>query len=94
MFSLGWGESDEAWKWRRRLLAGEEELQSECCVLLSPIVLHADVNDMWIWQLHASSRYNVTNVYNYLTARDQPLDYNQPKTIWRKEVLLKFNIYA
>ena len=25
MFSLGWGEGGEVWKWRRRLLAWEEE---------------------------------------------------------------------
>jgi len=30
MFLLGWGEGGEAWKWRRRLLAWEEELVIEC----------------------------------------------------------------
>jgi len=25
MYSLGWGEDGEAWKWRRRLSAWEEE---------------------------------------------------------------------
>jgi len=31
MYSLGWGEDGEAWKWRRRLLAWEEEKVRECC---------------------------------------------------------------
>jgi len=49
---------------------------------------------MWIWKLHASSRYNVTSVYNSLTSRNQPLENNQPKTIWHKEVHLKVNIFT
>lgn len=34
MFSLGWGESGEAWKSRRRLFAWEDELVEECRILL------------------------------------------------------------
>jgi len=45
MFFLRGGEGGEAWNWRRRLLAWEEELWSECCALLFPIVLQANVND-------------------------------------------------
>ena len=59
------------WKWRRRLMAWEEELESECCALLLPIVLQDNVNDRWTWQLHASSRYNVASVYNFLTSKEQ-----------------------
>ena len=33
MFLLGWGDGGNAWRWRRRLWAWEEELISECCVL-------------------------------------------------------------
>jgi len=47
-----------------RLLVWEEELESECCAFLLPIILNADVNDRWIWQFHASSKYNVTSAYN------------------------------
>jgi hypothetical protein len=39
MSILGWREDDEAWKWRRRLLAWEEEQLREFCVLLNNIVL-------------------------------------------------------
>jgi len=39
MYSLGWGEEGEAWKWRRRLFAWEEEKVRECCDILTNIVL-------------------------------------------------------
>lgn len=48
MFLLGCGDGGEAWKCCRRLLAWEEELGRECCELLLPIVLHADMNERWI----------------------------------------------
>ncbi|KEH38210.1 transmembrane protein, putative [Medicago truncatula] len=44
----GCGDGGEAWKCCRRLLAWEEELGRECCELLLPIVLHADMNERWI----------------------------------------------
>jgi len=75
-------------------MAWEEELESECCELLIPIVLHADVNDMWIWQLHASSKYNVTSAYNHLTSRDQPSNNDHSTIIWHKEIPLNVNIFA
>jgi len=68
-------------------------LESECCALLLTIVLHVDVNDRWILQLHASSKYNVTSAYNFLTSRDQPLN-NDNTIISPKEVPLKVNIFT
>jgi len=38
IFSLGWGEDDEGWKWRRRLFGWEEEKVMECCEILINIV--------------------------------------------------------
>jgi len=76
------------------LLAWEEELERECCALLLPIVLQTSTNDRWIWQLHASSKYNVTSVYNFLTSRDQPSNIDHNTIIWHKEVPLKVNIFA
>ena len=35
MHALGWGEDGEAWRWRRRLLAWEEELVVEIRNLIS-----------------------------------------------------------
>jgi len=52
MHSLGWGEGGDAWKWRRRLLALEDEHVKECCELLHSIVLQVDMVHKWLWQLH------------------------------------------
>jgi len=94
MFLLGWGEGGEAWKWRRRLFAWKEELKSDCCTLLLLIVLQTVVNDIWICQLHASSKYNVSSGYNCLTSRDQPLNNDDTSIISHKAVPLKVNIFA
>jgi len=88
------GEEGEAWKWRRKFLAWEEELGREYCVILLPIVLEVDMNDMWIWQLHTSSKYNFTIVYNFLTSRDQSSNNDHNTLIWHKEVPLKVNIFV
>jgi len=39
MYSLVWGEGDDAWGRRRRLLAWEEDLTRECRSLLSNVTL-------------------------------------------------------
>lgn len=88
------GKGCKAWKWRRRLFAWEEELGRECCTLLLPIVLLTCMNDMLIWQLHATSKYNVISAYNFLTSRDQPWNNDHNTIIWYKEVHLKVNIFA
>jgi len=48
MSSLGWGEDGEVWKWRRRLLAWEEEKVRECCEILINIALQRNISDMWL----------------------------------------------
>jgi len=40
MCQLGWGENGEAWKWRRRLFAWEEEQMGELCLLLQNVTLN------------------------------------------------------
>jgi len=50
MFSLACGEGGETWKWRRSLLAWDEELGMEDRAPLLPIVLQTDMNEKWIWQ--------------------------------------------
>ena len=47
MSALGWGIGGEAWMWRRRLWAWEEELLEECCHLLKDVVLQTAVSDRW-----------------------------------------------
>lgn len=79
---------------KETLFAWVEELERECCALLLPIVLQTDVNDKWIWELRASSKYNVTSAYNLLTSRDQPLNNDQNTIIWHKKVPLKVNIFV
>lgn len=49
VFSLGWEEGGEAWGWRKRLWAWEEEMVVECRHLLNTIVLQLDVSDRWQW---------------------------------------------
>jgi hypothetical protein len=75
-------------------LAWEEELMGEFCELLSSVVLQVHVIDRWIWQLHASSKYNVSSVYNYLTSTDQSLINDHSTVFWHKKVPLKVNIFA
>ena len=38
MFARGWSEGVEAWKWRRRLWAWEEEMVVECRNLLLTVI--------------------------------------------------------
>ena len=38
----------EVWKWRRRLISGEEELARECVGHLTLIVLQVGSADRWI----------------------------------------------
>ena len=47
MYALGWDEGGEAWKWRRRLWAWEEELVEECRTLLLTVSLQVNINDIW-----------------------------------------------
>lgn len=44
MFDLGWDEGGEAWKWRWRLNAWEEESLVECRLLLLIVMLQVTVN--------------------------------------------------
>ncbi|GAU40836.1 hypothetical protein TSUD_287740 [Trifolium subterraneum] len=70
MHGLGWGVGGEAWKWRRRLHAWEEELVLECVERLSNVVLQVNEHDRWVWKLHPSHCYTVRSAYAFLTATD------------------------
>ncbi|RHN79618.1 putative reverse transcriptase zinc-binding domain-containing protein [Medicago truncatula] len=95
MYSLGWGEEGEVWKWRRRLFAWEEEKVLECCDILTNIVLQPNHYDRWIWHLHASNNYNVTSAYNHLlTLISNNLSATHTSEIWNKEVPLKISLFA
>jgi hypothetical protein len=53
------GADGDAWKWRRRFWAWEEELVVECRSLLNNIVLQADVSDRWQWNPDIEAGYTV-----------------------------------
>ena len=65
MFSLGWGIEHDAWRWRRRLFAWEEELVGELRLLLHNVSLQVDWVDRRVWRLETSSVYTVRSAYNF-----------------------------
>jgi len=94
MFQLGWGENGEAWKWRRRLFAWEEEQAGELCLLLQNVTLQVDNEDRWLWMLEKSNVYFVRSAYNFMTS--QPLVDSQvdAKSLWHKDIPLKVVVFA
>ena len=48
MYALGWGEDGEAWRWRRHLLAWEEESLVEIKNMLTNINLQVTEPDVWL----------------------------------------------
>jgi hypothetical protein len=48
MYALGWGEEGNAWRWRHRLLAWEEEQACECIDLLTNIILQSSIPERWL----------------------------------------------
>ena len=66
MHALGWGEDGEAWGWRRRLLAWEEELVVEIRNLVTNVTLQDVVSDVWLWWPNIGDGYTVRNVYQML----------------------------
>jgi hypothetical protein len=93
MFLAGWGLGGEAWKWRRRLFAWEEELVLECIALLSNIVLQDDTCDRWVWRLHSSHQYTVHSAYTHLTDHHSNINDDFVRFRWLKSVPLKVNIF-
>lgn len=84
MFSL----LEETSKWRQGLLAWEEEMIEECCVLLHNIALLVDNVYRWYWQLDLVASYTVSDAYDqFLTYIDQYVHSYLPDFIWHKEAL-------
>lgn len=71
MFHLGWGEGGEAWKWRSRLWAWEEEQLVECRLLLLSVVLQVNKNDVWSWVPDLVACYKVKRAYHSLLAHSR-----------------------
>jgi len=69
MFALGWGEGGEAWNWRRRLLAWEEELLGECRTSLLTVSLQDNLEDSCVWSLEPGDVYIIRGAYHLLASR-------------------------
>ena len=89
MCQLGWGEGGEAWRWWRRLLAWEEELEGELTLLLQNIILPVDKNDRWLWTLESSHVFSVRSAYIYITLQPPIASTVATSSLWHKYVPLK-----
>ena len=95
MTSRGWAEGGGAWEWRRRLLAWEEELVSECASLLHSVVLQDYTIDRWRWMLDPLHGYSVKGTYTYLTTTGAPSqEWGRFDDVWVKEAPLKVSIFV
>jgi hypothetical protein len=63
IYMLGWGFHGNAWRWRMRLFAWEEELQGECCGVLTNVLLQVDTRDEWEWLPDTDAGYSVSGAY-------------------------------
>ncbi|XP_024640465.1 uncharacterized protein [Medicago truncatula] len=94
LFHLGWGENGEAWKWRRRLFAWEEEQLGEKCLLLQNVILQVDKEDNWIWKLEKFNAYTVRSAYTCQSAQLSVVNPVELKLLWKKTVPLKVVVFA
>lgn len=72
MHALGWGEDGEAWRWRRRLLAWDEDLVVEIRYLLSNVTLQESTFDVWLWQRNSCDSFTVRGAYQMLMRQEIP----------------------
>jgi hypothetical protein len=73
LLSLGVVEGGEAWKWRRRFWAWEEEELEECRALLFNVSLQDFVSDRWVWLPDPDEGYSIRGSYHLLTTTNTPL---------------------
>ncbi|CAJ2642357.1 unnamed protein product [Trifolium pratense] len=94
MFALGWGADGEAWVWRRRLWAWEEELLRECQLLLLDISLQDQILDRWQWSPDSDTGYTAAGGYQILTHQASVALHDAENLIWHPQVPLKVSIFA
>ena len=94
MYSLGWDEHGEAWSWRRRLLAWEEELVVEIRNLLTNVILQDTQLDVWLWQPNIGDGYTVRGVYQMPMRQEMHNHDVVSDAPWHKSVPLKVSICA
>ncbi|RHN73183.1 putative transcription regulator mTERF family [Medicago truncatula] len=85
-----WG----AWRWRRRLLAWEEDLVLEIRNLLSNITLQESEADVYIWCPNIGVGYTVRGVYHMLMRQEIHSYDVTADAPWHKSVPLKVSICA
>lgn len=94
MQALGWGEDGEAWRWRRRLFAWEEDLVVEIRNLLSNISLQDSESDVWLWRPDPTVGYTVRGAYQMLMRQEIQVHDLASDAPWHKNVPLKVSICA
>ncbi|PNX61064.1 helicase-like protein, partial [Trifolium pratense] len=94
MFDSGWGADGEAWVWRRRLRAWEEESLRECQLLLLDISLQDQTLDRWQWRPDPDAGYTVAGGYQILTHQVYVTLHDAENLIWHPQVPLKVSIFA
>ena len=94
MRALGWEEEGEAWRWRHRLFAWEEESVGELRLLLQNVSLHVHRKDNWKWKTDSSSFYIVRSAYNTLIAQVHIDNVVAAPSIWHKNVPLKVVLFV
>jgi len=92
MCLLGWGEGGDAWGWRRRLLAWEEDLMKECISLLSNVTLQETTSDVWQWRPNVVNGYTVCDVYHMLMRQEMHDRDEVTDAIWHRNAPLKVSI--
>ena len=93
MRALGWEEEGEAWRWRRRLFAWEEESVGELRLLLQNVSLQVHRKDNWKWNADSSS-YTIRSAYNTLLAQVHVDNVVAAPSIWHKDVPLKVVLFV
>jgi len=94
MFTLGWSDGGEAWKWKCRLWTWEEDMVVECRLLHDGFVLYSDISDRWQWDPDISKGYTVSGAYQILTSQAATSSDVLGDLVWHKQVPLKVLILA
>jgi len=88
------GEDGNAWRWRRRLRAWDEELVAEVKILLSNVSLQDSKPDVWLRRMNPEDGYTVRGVYQMLMGQEMHVHDNFSDAVWHNSVPLKVSICA
>jgi hypothetical protein len=94
MARMGWEEGGGGWRWRRRLLAWEEDSLRDCVNLLNNVILHENLQDHWRWLLDPVHGYSVSGTYRFLTSLEDQVVVATDTDVWHKLVPTKVFLFA